>query len=360
MKNIIKRKKHSPLLMIFFLMLAVGCDNSDPESIEVNRLGVPETHPALYQKYLQNLRDYKASRHNIMMVSFDNHLKESTSAAHHIDAIPDSVDYVSLMYPGELSDSETKQIDDVRTNKGTKFIFTIHYDSIDGKYRQMQSKREEAIKSLKEGAEKPKELPSFENYLTDTLQYSLSLMGKFKYDGICVGYNGKSTRHLTDIETKEYSEHQNIFIGILKDWYSRNSNKELFFEGKPQNLLDKSLLKDCKYLIIPNTESSSVNKLDYTIRLANVEGVPSDRYIVAVEMTSLDSADEKTGYWVDEKTAVQGAALYVASEHESYHTIGLGVYHAGNDYYFSKEESHQRIYDKIRSAINIINPSIKK
>ncbi len=351
-----KLKKLFPCLLGISLILlyTVSCDYSDPEKIEVNRPRISETSPELYQQYLENLRAYKASAHKVMIVSFNN--QESANPAYRIDAIPDSVDYVSLMYPAELNASELEQIDAVRTDKGTKFIFTIHYDSIRLKYNDKVQQRETLIKSLEEGAKKPEALPSFDSYLTETLNAQLPLVNQFNYDGVCFGYNGKSTRHMTQEKLAEYAKHQNVFIGILKDWQVRNKDKDLFFEGKPQNLLDKSFLESCKYLIIPATDALSASQLDYHILLANAEGVPSDRYVVSVETPSLDPSD-KTGNWAS-GTAIEGAAVYVTSEHENYNTIGLGVYHVGNDYYFG-EKSTQRVYDKIRSAINIINPSIK-
>jgi hypothetical protein len=140
------------------------------------------------------------------------------------------------------------------------------------------------------------------------------------------------------------------------DWHQRNPKQLVFFEGYPQNLLDKSILEECAYIIIPCSDAGNESKIDYNILSAQEEGVPRDRFVISVEMPSLDKTDTKTGIWADGVTpAVSGAARRVAVNDEHQKIVGLGIRNVNNDYYHIA-----RIYPLTRDAINSMNPSPKK
>ncbi|WP_421918776.1 glycoside hydrolase family 18 [Marinifilum sp.] len=342
------------LISVITLCLGACSDWTEIESVDINQPSISETNPALYEEYLQNLRDYKSSVHKCLIVEFDNSEKQPFSRSQHINVVPDSVDYISLKYPANLSEWELNEIDSCRMNKGTKFLFTIRFDAIKLQYEQKVIEREAIVDALEEGEEEPMELPSFFSYMVDSLNTTIGLVNEYEYDGICFGYKGKSIRHMTEKELVEYSGYHNAFIGILKDWKSRNTGKELLFEGKPQNLLDKTFLEDCKHIIIPCNTVGNASKIDYNLFLANVDGVPNNRFVVSVETTSLDETDIKTGYWADGSIAINGAAQWVASEHQGFQSSGLSILNVANDYF-----SEERLYNHTRSAINIMNPSLK-
>ena len=70
------------------------------------------------------------------------------------------------------------------------------------------------------------------------------------------------------------------FLGISKDWKVRHPKKELIMMGRPQHVADKSLLEQARYLIIPSQDEKSVSGVDYLVRKAAVEGVPTDKFII--------------------------------------------------------------------------------
>ena len=330
-----------------------SCDDwTENEPLDINQPRIEDENPALYAEYLESLREYKKSDHKTIFVSFDNKEKQPFNRAQHINVIPDSTDIVSLLFPNSLVDRELEEMNETRDQKGTKFVFTISFDAIKLNYIQLKDAEN---KAKEEDQEITSSLPTFINYMVDSLHNSFALVKKYNYDGVCFSYNGKSILHMTEMEKSEYMSYHNAFIGILKDWSSRNKDKMVLFQGEPQNLLDKSFLPDCKFIIIPCTGAGNASKLTYNILSAAVDGVPTDRFIVAVETISLDPADMKTGYWADGEThSVEGASIWVAAEHDGFKVTGMGIYNVGNDFF-----SPDRVYHHTRMAIDNINPSLK-
>ena len=109
-------------------------------------------------------------------------------------------------------------------------------------------------------ASKP-EIPAFVDFLADTVSRILPLVKKYSYDGIIVGYRGKNTLHMDDAEKQLYTAYEKAFIGIAEDWHERNKDKMILFEGYPQNLLNKSILEKCRYIIIPSAERATAQGL---------------------------------------------------------------------------------------------------
>jgi len=353
MKNISKYKFALYGMGLIASFLFSSCEDwTENETLDINQPGIEDENPALYADYLESLRAYKNSDHKCIFVSFDNKEKQPFNRAQHINVIPDSTDIVSILYPNSLVEREMEEMEETREDKGTQFVFTIGFDAIKLSYTLLKDAED---KAKEEGEEITSPLPTFINYMVDSLHNSFALVNKYNYDGVCFSYEGKSILHMTDLEKKEYMSYHNAFIGVLKDWSSRNEDKMVLFQGKPQNLLDKTFLPDCKYIIIPCDAAGNGSKLSYNIYSAAVDGVPTDRFIVTAETISLDPADMKTGYWADGEThSVEGTSVWVASEHEGFTVAGMGINNVSNDFF-----SPERVYHYTRMAIDNINPSLK-
>ncbi|MCD8071668.1 MAG: glycoside hydrolase family 18, partial [Alistipes sp.] len=118
----------SSLAALAALVLLVACsDWTDVDSLDTDEIIAKEKDEQEYQQYLGNLREYRKSDHKIVIGWFDNSVKVPSSRAHHITDVPDSVDIISLMYPGELADFELEDIETVRRDKAVKVIYTIDY-----------------------------------------------------------------------------------------------------------------------------------------------------------------------------------------------------------------------------------------
>lgn len=323
-------------------------DWNDVESVNVIQPNIKDQNPALYAKYLENLKTYKNSDHKLVYAWFDNSEKTPFNRAQHLTEIPDSVDVVALMYPENLVERELKEIESIRTEKGTKVIYTVDFDAMKLIY-DLRAKEQPAPKEGETST-----FPDFVTFMVDSLNHSLSLADKYNYDGISISYLGKSMIHLTQAEKKIYIENQNVFMGMIKTWLERHTNKILLFEGQPQNLIDKTILEKCQIILLPALTLKNQYELTYSVALAKVEGVPTDRLGIKVSSISLDESDNKTGYFADGSRIIPIAAQWVNSAHDGYTIKGLGIVNINTDYY-----NPSLVYKYSRQAINTLNPSLK-
>jgi hypothetical protein len=308
---------------------------------------IEDQNPELYAQYLKNLRDYKNSHHKIVYAWFDNSRKDPFSRGQHIENLPDSTDVVAFMYPDNLEEWELDEMNSVRRNKGMKIIFTLGYDAIKLNYDNMIV----ASQNSESEIAGPKD---FISYLADTLQHTLKLVDKYNYDGISIGYNGKSFLHMTPKEKVEYVSNETAYIGIITSWIAAHKDKTVVFEGMPQNLVDKTILNSCEHIIIPTANATNSSLLTYNIAIAAVEGVPSDRFVITAETASLNTGDTKTGYWTDGSRAIMSSAIWVSATYSGFTIAGLGINNVNNDYY-----NAMRVYEYTKKAIDILNPSLK-
>lgn len=341
-------------LGIVFSMTACN-DWTNTEPLEIKEPNIAEQNPELYAAYLESIRSYKASHHKILYAVFNNKEKVPFSQAHRLSVLPDSIDIVSLVHPDTLAQFELDEIKQVKAEKGTKFVFNMDFEAIKLIYDTRLADLQNAMSEEK--AENPvSKIPDFITFLVDTVNHTLQLVNKYPFDGISLCYQGKSILHMTEKEKQQYTAYETAFIGIAKDWSERNKDKMIIFEGYPQNLLNKSILTSCKYIVIPCVDARNASKLTYNLLSANVEGVPNDKFIVSVETAPLNTADKKSGYWSDGQTrSIAGASEWVAASHSGFSVVGLGIRNVNNDYF-----NAARIYPYTRDAISIINPSPKK
>ena len=345
MKKIIKYIAYSTVCAVALLMSS--CD-TDVEPVDINQPGIEHQNPELYQRYLASIRAYKASNHKMMMVWFDNSQAVPFTQAQHINAIPDSVDYVVLTQPSMMTKQLLQETDEVRNQKGMKVVFQISCDDIKAAYEAQKkafiAKNENAGKKFRD----------FNGFLVDSVNIQLHLVDKYNYDGVIMGFNAKLTSYLNDQEKAEAIALENVFLGISKDWKARHPNKELIMMGRPQHVADKSLLEQARYLIIPSQDEKSVSGVDYLIRKAAVEGVPTDKFIIMANNKSIDQTDTKTGYW-GKTLAMHGIAKFVAADHIGYTCAGMGLLNANVDYY-----NASFTYPNLRKVISTINPTVKE
>lgn len=345
MKHIIKSLTFSTLCAASLFLCS--CD-TDVEPVDINQPGIEQQNAELYQNYLTKLKAYKASRHKIMMAWFDNGQAVPFSQGQHINAVPDSVDYVVLTKPELLTPQMTQEIEEVRSRKGMKVVFQISCDDLKAGY-EAEKKAFEA-----DPANAKKSFKDFKNFLVDSLNTQLKLVDNYNYDGVIMGFNAKLTHYLTEKEKAEAVALENLFLGITRDWAERHKNKELIIMGRPQHVADKTLLEQARYIIIPTQAERSVYGVDYLVRKALAEGVPSDKFIVLVNNKSADETDTKTGYW-GKTQAMFGMAKFVASDHVGYACAGMGLLNANVDYY-----NASFTYPNLRRVISTINPTVKE
>lgn len=322
-------------------------DWTETESLTITEPDIADQNPELYAQYLEKLRNYRDSHHKIIYAWFDNSEKNTFSRGQHIESLPDSIDVVAFMYPDNLEGWELDEMESIRQNKGMKVIFTLSYDAIKLNYENM-------VAALESSESETVEIQDFVSYLADTMQHTLKLVDKYNYDGISIGYNGKSILHMTSKEKVEYTSNETAYIGIISSWMAAHEDKTVVFEGMPQNLVDKTILNSCEHIIIPTTDATNSSILDYNVALAIVDGVPADRFIITAETASLNTSDTEAGYWIDGSRAITSSASWVSGTYSDFTIAGLGIKNVNNDYY-----NVVLSYEYTKKAIDILNPSLK-
>lgn len=316
-----------------------ACDDwTEVENVTINTPGIEELNPEQYAKYLQNLVEYKNSDHKVVYAWFDNSEKTPFSRGQHISDAPDSLDVISMMYPAELAEFELTDMQKVRA-KGTKVVYTISFDKI----------RKEHADKVKEGTESG----TFDAYLSAELTKQVGYADAF--DGIIAEYKGTNPVYMSATQKAEAKKLQDAFFGAISAWKSSNADKMLTFQGYPENLIEQSVLSDCRHIILATDDVADDAQLSVVARLAMAaSNVPADRFVIAVSTVSMDIADKKTGYYGTDR-ALKEAAYWTTEMSGDYTRAGLAIYNVQNDYY-----NAGNAYQYVKEAINIMNPAPKK
>lgn len=316
-----------------------ACDDwTEVENVTINTPGIEELNPEQYAKYLQNLVEYKNSDHKVVYAWFDNSEKTPFSRGQHISDAPDSLDVISMMYPAELAEFELTDMQKVRA-KGTKVVYTISFDKI----------RKEHADKVKEGTESG----TFDAYLSAELTKQVGYADAF--DGIIAEYKGTNPVYMSAEQKAEAKKLQDAFFGAISAWKSSNADKMLTFQGYPENLIEQSVLSDCRHIILATDDVADDAQLSVVARLAMAaSNVPTDRFVIAVSTVSMDIADKKTGYYGADR-ALKEAAYWATEMSGDYTRAGLAIYNVQNDYY-----NAGNAYQYVKEAINIMNPAPKK
>ena len=85
-------------------------------------------------------------------------------------------------------------------------------------------------------------------------------------------------------EKAQYAARQEAFFSNVKTWNEANSGKVLVFQGNPQNLIDKSVLGECDYIVIPALTATSADKMSFSVRVGYylIAGLQSHHIRVAM------------------------------------------------------------------------------
>lgn len=335
---------HSLLLALIALPLGACSDWTDEEGVGVEE---PDYGPN-YERYLAELRAYRNTDHKIVYAWFDN-VEKPLSQAHHLTAVPDSVDIICLMTPEVFPAYLDREMKQVRNDKGIRFVYTVGFAEVESLYNEELG----AGNIPTDGDSDP-----FLAFAADFLDRKLALYDACGYDGISVHFTGKKTLHMTEAEKMQYLAREALFMGRMAAWRAEHPDALFIFEGKPQNLTDKSILSEARFIVIRTEGMTYETSIDYEVMLSIEEGVPTDRFVISAQPRSLDPADDKTGFICNDENRwvpfLPLAADWVNKHDPRFTKAGLGIYKIQNDYYYKSQS-----YYNTREAIARINPSPK-
>lgn len=143
------------------------------EQNERDSIRIAEENKRLYELYLQDLRQYKASKHCIMFGWFNSWSAITPGAYSQLNQIPDSMDVVSIWGNCfNLDEARKKQLKEVQS-KGTKVIVGWIVENIGGQISNMKKE---------DWSDNPEEaVVQYAQAIVDSIQ-------KYGYDGFDLDY----------------------------------------------------------------------------------------------------------------------------------------------------------------------------
>lgn len=345
-------------LMIASAIAFSSCEDwTDPESIDlIYSPSIEEQNPQLYEDYLKDLNAYKKAEHHFMFVSFDNKESAPSKQAERINALPDSIDIVSLNNPDNLNDVLVSEMEKVR-KKGTKVIYKVDYAAAETEW-------EKRIEEEGEDADRLTET-DFLNLLTECTNKQLAICDKYGYDGLTIAYKGQSDMSLNEVDKATYKKRQSTFFDLISAWRNNHAEKMIAFEGNLPYIYDenKSFLSTCEFIILQSGACTNIGAVEI-MGMTAYDAIPTEiankdniRFIATAEGIAPGDDKQKEGYFdtVDANgkkiRASKGLAEWMRKGGTNFNKGGLFITHAQYDYY---NASH--IYQNIREAIAIMNP----
>lgn len=366
-------------LWVIAAMLMVSCsDWTETESLKIKYPDLKKDNPELYEAYTKSLREYRETDHKVTICKFANKVAAPAGQAEHINALPDSVDYVILMTPDAVSVAIQSEMAEVRQNKGMKVLYEINYSDMVSAYKAYAEEwRSSHPDTDDSGSEEEGEtdgtetvgtvtdpadtLISQNSYVSNAVEARLRYFDEYGFDGVSVSYTGINPLSISEENYEAYVASYESFIGGVRKWRGNNPDALFFFEGTPQYLLgdDSSLAESADYIIISAESEQNAFSYSYLVNQSlRFENIPSDRFIIGVTTVSLTDPNDTDGTFIDKDddgntlTAITGAAYWVSQTTSGFTKAGICISNAQNDYYNIKF-----VYPNIRKAISIMNPS---
>lgn len=351
----------TPIILFLSIVLAAffaACsDWTKQEPLDIEYPSIEDANSPVYQEYLANVRKYKQTYHPLMIGLFDNSDKSFRSRAARVKAVPDKVDIVSLMYPDDLADIELQDMSSIRKDKGTKVIYTIALADFQKYVEDTNFDIEnENLAGSADPSYVPKPLMDLTAEVSKYMDTHLALLDKYEYDGFILYYDGKATHFMKDVEIAEMQAMQNLVFGKALATMSAHPGKTYILEGRPQNVIDKSILLNFNYFLIRTQYLKSIYETTVLTReLLEYTDVPSNNILVGACADNVDKDGNEWGsvYGTDgsRQNAIVETAYWVKTA-DAFTKAGMAVYQINRDYYNPDLD-----YKHVREAIDIMNPS---
>ena len=310
------------------VMLLCGCSEwTQPENLNFRPLTPEEKDPAAYAEYLAAIREYKASEHNVMILTMEGTSEYPSSQNQHIMAMPDSADYVCVKIEDKLHEVIAAEIPAVLEKKGTKTLVSVDHAVINAAWTALEDERVDK-------GEAPGTQEELAAFFTEQAEKLVARCNEYGFGGLMVSFQGT--------KAGAAGVAQAAFMDVIKKFHQENPEKELIFRGGARNIIDQEFLNEFKYIIVIAGEE---RKLSLLPGRSLGSTAPKDRVIMELTVPSADEP-EQVGM-----SPVEAAAwLWTEIENPSFTPRGLCVENAHDDY-FCKDMA----FKNIRAAITVLN-----
>ena len=225
--------KISVLALVALSAVLSSCsDWTKPEHLDFHRQTPEQADPEAYAQYLESLRAYKQSEHNVMLVGMKGTDQYPNSQSQHIMAMPDSADNVIVHMGAALHEKIAAEIPEVLEKKGTQTLLYIDYAEIAAAWQALEDERSD--KGQAPGSDE--ELTAF---FTAQTEAQLARCNPNGFAGIVVSFQGTKTAGYA------YNS-QTAYMTAVKAFHEANPDKEMFFRGGARNVIDQEFLKELK------------------------------------------------------------------------------------------------------------------
>lgn len=173
-------------------------------------------------------------------------------------------------------------------------------------------------------------------------------------DGIEMNFTGYDLNSLVEEAIAAETARQGAFFDLIAAWKAVNADKDLLFKGLPQNVMIKSILSECKYIIVYAHHAVNLSQMSYLVHMGIVKDVPTDRFVIGVSTPYKTASGDAYGQFVDGTSSIIGAANWALGISDVFTRVGISVDNIEKDYF-----NVARIYPTLKDAINIISPTVK-
>lgn len=347
--------KHILPAMLACSAILFSCsDWTDTESLDIHIPTIEEQNPELYARYVESLNDYKASEHKVVIASVNNLSTMPSSRSQRLVDMPDSLDYICLNNILEVNEMNVSEMNEVR-KLGTKVLGLIDFDAIESAWKAILDEEANADTDSNdtEGEEPVNNEARFIEYCQSEVAKRITAGNALGVDGFIANFTGFDLNVLLEEGIAAETARQAAFFDGIANWKAA-SNKTLMFKGVPQNVMNKTLLSDCQYIILSAHSAKNLSQMSYLALMASVTGVPTDRFVIGVTTPYTTPSATVNGELTGGASAVVGAAQWAIAGTAEFTKAGISIDNAEQDYY-----NASKIYTNIRTAINVLSPTVK-
>ena len=355
MNNILK----TIALSAAVILGAAACSKwTEQEPVDFNYLTIEDKNPELYAAYMQSIRDYHATEHQVLIARFDNKAGVPSGRADHITCLPDSVDYVVLNNYEIINENTMNEVAEIREKKAISTLIALDYARLDKEYKDyLETLPEETPEETPEVAEETEgetepAVDPRNQWFADKAAAFVAAAKQYGLDGIMVSYTGVGLLSLKEEEKAAVQAFQEAFFAPILS-YIAETGKMFFYEGNPTTLIaPQDVLAQATYIVVPAEDVTTIVGFNFAVMMSMGAGIPSDRFVIGV--TALNVTDETAtdGLFSGDITAIEGAGRWAVAPSADYTKAGVCVNHAQYDYY-----NMQNVYSGINAAIATMNPS---
>lgn len=318
------------------LLLASCSDWTKPESLQYRPLSPEEQDPDAYAKALAAVKEYKQTKHDIMIVTMKGRSETPVARPQHLMNMPDSADIICVKNAAGLHPALAAEISQVLETKGTKTLVFVDYNAIDETWTALEDAKADNGQPAGTAAEA-------EEYFRTQAEAQIAACGKYGFAGLVVSYEGNTA-------TEILAAKQKGFLSAATQWRNDNKDAVLIVRGSIRNInysSYKDFIDSAMYLTVLAEDTSAPGQLNLLVPRVIGYYAPTDRVIMEVSVPSADTPEQKGA-------TPQVAAQWVLDEKENknFTPRGVCVGNADDDYY-----RQDMIYSNIRQAISIMNPA---